>query len=50
MTMCDIDNPMYGPSGAAHIFGPQKGADENMVLALDEGIKNMKLCPILVYD
>ena len=39
--MCDIDNPMYGPSGAAHIFGPQKGADENMVLALDEGIKNL---------
>ena len=41
VTMCDIDNPMYGPSGAAHIFGPQKGADENMVLALDEGIKNL---------
>ena len=25
VTMCDIDNPMYGPQGAAHIFGPQKG-------------------------
>lgn len=41
VTMCDIDNPMYGPTGAAHIFGPQKGADEAMVLALDEGIKNL---------
>lgn len=41
VTMCDIDNPMYGPTGAAHIFGPQKGADPEMVLALDEGIKNL---------
>lgn len=34
--MCDIDNPMHGPKGAAYIFGPQKGADEKMVLELDE--------------
>jgi glycerate kinase len=24
ITMCDIDNPLYGPAGAAYIFGPQK--------------------------
>ena len=41
VTMCDIDNPMYGPTGAAHIFGPQKGADPDMVLFLDEGIKRL---------
>jgi glycerate 2-kinase len=41
VTMCDIDNPMYGPTGASHIFGPQKGADPKMVLLLDEGIKNL---------
>lgn len=41
VTMCDIDNPMYGPTGAAHIFGPQKGADEAMVLELDAGIRNL---------
>lgn len=41
ITMCDIDNPMYGPIGAAHVFGPQKGADSEMVLFLDEGIKNL---------
>lgn len=41
VTMCDIDNPMYGPAGASHVFGPQKGADEAMVLELDEGIKNL---------
>jgi glycerate kinase len=33
--MCDIDNPLYGTSGAAYVFGPQKGADEDMVKFLD---------------
>jgi glycerate kinase len=32
---------MYGPTGAAHIFGPQKGASPEMVLFLDEGIKHL---------
>lgn len=41
ITMCDIDNPMYGPTGASHIFGPQKGADIEMVYELDEGIKHL---------
>jgi len=38
ITMCDIDNPMYGPKGAAHIFAPQKGANPDMVIVLDEGL------------
>ena len=33
--MCDIDNPMHGTNGAAYIFGPQKGADPEMVKELD---------------
>ncbi|MCY6372237.1 glycerate kinase [Clostridium ganghwense] len=37
---CDVDNPLFGPSGAAYIFGPQKGADERMVKMLDENLKN----------
>jgi glycerate kinase len=37
--MCDIDNPMYGTSGAAYIFGPQKGADTDMVLELDANLR-----------
>lgn len=41
VTMCDIDNPMCGTTGAAHVFGPQKGADAEMVLFLDDGIKNV---------
>jgi len=38
ITMCDIDNPLCGPSGAAYVFGPQKGADRAMVRQLDEGL------------
>ena len=41
VTMCDIDNPMYGAHGAAHVFGPQKGADPEMVLELDAGVKHL---------
>ena len=41
VTMCDIDNPMYGPTGAARVFGPQKGADQEMVRFLDEGIRHL---------
>lgn len=33
--MCDIDNPLYGPAGAACVFAPQKGADEEMTAFLD---------------
>lgn len=41
VTMCDIDNPLYGENGAAYIFGPQKGADAAMVKTLDAGLKHM---------
>ena len=37
--MCDIDNPMFGPQGAAYVFGPQKGADEEMVERLDQNLR-----------
>lgn len=40
VTMCDIDNPLYGPTGAAYIFAPQKGADEATVRLLDAGLKH----------
>jgi glycerate kinase len=41
MAMCDIDNPLHGPSGAAYIFGPQKGADPDMAARLDAGLVNL---------
>jgi glycerate kinase len=33
---CDVSNPLLGPSGAAVIFGPQKGATPEQVRELDE--------------
>ena len=41
ITMCDIDNPLYGKEGAAYVFGPQKGADPEMVEFLDQGLKHL---------
>jgi len=41
ISMCDIDNPFYGPTGAAHVFGPQKGANKEMVELLDDGLKRL---------
>ncbi len=36
--MCDIDNPLFGTQGAAYVFAPQKGADEEMVKLLDQNL------------
>lgn len=41
ITMCDIDNPMFGEQGAAYVFGPQKGADPKMVEELDDGLRQL---------
>ncbi len=32
---CDVDNPLTGPTGAAAVYGPQKGADPAQVRELD---------------
>ena len=37
---CDVDSPFYGPKGAAFVFSPQKGADRDMVDALDKGLEH----------
>jgi glycerate kinase len=37
---CDVDNPLIGVKGASQIFGPQKGADTEMVLELDKNLKH----------
>ena len=39
--MCDVENPLYGPTGAACIFAPQKGADEEMVQVLDGQLRSL---------
>lgn len=35
---CDVKNPLAGKNGAAHVFGPQKGATPEMAEALDAGL------------
>ncbi len=32
---CDVRNPLLGPRGAAHVFGPQKGAGPDAVAELE---------------
>ncbi len=36
---CDVNNPLSGELGAAVVFGPQKGADEEMVRTLAHGLR-----------
>ena len=38
---CDVKNPLYGKKGAAHVFGPQKGATPRMVEVLDGNLKHL---------
>ncbi|QQZ08424.1 glycerate kinase [Heyndrickxia vini] len=35
---CDVDNPLTGANGASAIFGPQKGATQEMVTRLDKSL------------
>ncbi len=36
---CDVDNPLFGPNGAAFVYAPQKGASTEMVEQLDQGLR-----------
>src|SRR5690625_2915480 len=44
----DVMNPLLGKAGATYVYGPQKGADENMVGYLDEAME--KYANILARD
>ena len=37
---CDVDNPLFGPKGAAPVYAPQKGATKRVVEELDAGLRN----------
>jgi len=39
--LCDVTNPLCGATGAAAVFGPQKGATPPMVEALDRGLRHL---------
>ena len=38
---CDVQAPFHGLQGAAYVFAPQKGADENIVKALDRNLEHI---------
>lgn len=37
--LCDVENPLLGPQGAVHIFGPQKGASGLQISILERQMK-----------
>lgn len=39
--ICDVDNPLLGPRGAAQVYGPQKGGTPAQVEALDAGLAHL---------
>ena len=48
----DVNNPLYGENGAAHVFAPQKGATPEMVEILDANAKKFaaEMAKNLGYD
>ena len=39
--LSDVDNPLCGENGAAEVYGPQKGATQQMVKRLDKGLAHL---------
>ena len=37
---CDVNNPLCGEKGASNVFGPQKGATQEMIGILDDNLKH----------
>jgi glycerate 2-kinase len=40
--LCDVLNPLLGITGAAAVFGPQKGATEKDIPLLEAGLKSLR--------
>lgn len=38
--LCDVNNPLYGPNGAAYVYAKQKGATQEMIQKLDIGLRH----------
>ena len=37
----DVNNPLFGPHGAAHVYAAQKGADQEEIVCLDNGLRQL---------
>ena len=38
--LCDVTNTLHGPNGAAHVYARQKGATDEQIQYLDDGLKH----------
>ncbi|GGG06772.1 glycerate kinase [Rhodococcoides trifolii] len=45
---CDVDNPLLGPLGATAVYAPQKGADAEQLLVLEQSM--MHWASLVGYD
>lgn len=41
IVLCDVDNFLLGEQGAAAVFGPQKGASPDIVIKLNDSLKQL---------
>ncbi|HVL64139.1 MAG TPA: glycerate kinase [Actinomycetota bacterium] len=41
VALCDVDNALVGPAGAARVFAPQKGASPSEVERLEAGLERL---------
>ncbi len=41
VALSDVKNPLLGPTGATHVYGPQKGATPDMIELLELGLANI---------
>jgi glycerate kinase len=39
--LCDVTNPLFGPNGAAWIYGRQKGGSDAVLAELDDGLRHL---------
>jgi glycerate kinase len=39
--LCDVTNPLFGPMGAAWVYGRQKGGNDAVLAELDDGLKHL---------
>ncbi|MEH7096833.1 glycerate kinase family protein [Neobacillus vireti] len=46
----DVTNPFFGPKGAAHIFGKQKGASQDEIVVLDGALQRFSALIKKAYD
>ncbi len=50
LVACDVQNPLCGEKGCSAVYGPQKGANADMVRSMDAGMANFERATRRVYE